>query len=148
MKKQLKERLCPSFAHSNIGVIDVIPLEILIPAVVSLIVGLGAHSVSLMINKNNNKSKSDAMKNIRGVDSLETQIEHLIDENKELGTRLLSRENREDESREVRYSLELKLALLEREITALKKTVKTLNEENFQLKTEISMLRSLNNDNN
>lgn len=114
--------------------------DILIPAIISLVIGLGAHIVSLSINRN----KTSTMKDIRGYDSLETQLGNVLDENRNLEVRLQDKDTKTDELREVKYDLELKIALLDREIASLKETLKASNEENFQLRTELSMLREQN----
>jgi len=114
-----------------------LPLDILIPAIVSLIIGLGAHFVSLNINR----SKNNAMKDIRGYSALETQLGNAIEENKSLEAKLADREVQANELRDLKYSLELKIALLEREVNTLKETLKSLREEKFHLKAEISMLK-------
>lgn len=84
------------------------------------------------------------MKDIRGYDSLETQLGNVLDENRNLEVRLQDKDTKTDELREVKYDLELKIALLDREIASLKETLKASNEENFQLRTELSMLREQN----
>lgn len=117
-------------------------LDIIIPAVVSLIIGLGAHYVSLSINRSKNKTARD----IRGYSSLEHQLEDAISKAKTLEHKLDEKDEAALELRDLKYGLEFKIELLSRELKSLQEKYRALEEENFQLRSEVSMLRNQDRD--
>jgi peptidoglycan hydrolase CwlO-like protein len=112
-------------------------LNIIVPAVVSIVVGVTSHYVSFKIAK----SKNDTSLDVIGFQSLENQLGNVLDENRELEKKLEAKDEKAEELRDLKYNLELKIAMLEKEMQELKETVRVLNEENFQLKSKLSMMK-------
>jgi len=115
-------------------------LNILIPALISVLIGVAAHFVSFRVAKIKNETSLD----MRGFESLENQLDNVLEENKILEKKLDEKDAKADELRDLKYTLELKIAMLEKEMEELKETVRVLNEENFQLKTKLSIMNSHN----
>lgn len=115
-------------------------LNIIVPAVVSIFVGITSHYVSYQIAKNKNNTSLD----MRGFESLENQLDNALENNKQLEEKLEAKDEKAEELRDLKYELELKIAMLEKEMGELKDKVKQLNEENFQLKNKIAIMSAHN----
>lgn len=121
-----------------------IPTEVLVPAVVSLIVGVFAHIASLYISRSNNKNKLE----IRNIESLEKQLE---EKNKELNAKdkvIFDQQQSMDDLRDLKYQQEAQLERVKREISNLQDEKSLLQKENITLKetvlqhnTEIAALK-------
>ena len=107
-----------------------IPSDILVPSIVSIILGLLTHLGAVLVSKSSNRNKLD----IRSIDTLEKQLGQKEQEISELRQSL-------GDLRSLKYELEMSKTIMKKDMDILQKDLNDLRAESLKQKEEIHKLR-------